>query len=105
MRIGTDLLPYTGTGMPNWQAVTGVFATGFIPDSWAYIKKLPNWSVGGDGIEPVDGKSFLSWQPGGGWQARAVCGPWETPIRQGNLLVYCADGTGTIIATPFVQTA
>ena len=102
MRIGTDLKPFTAVGTPNWPLVTGAMVGGgFVPDAWTNIP----FTVGGDGIQPVPGKSFLSWQPAGGWQARATAGPWETPILQGNLLVYCADGTGVILATPFVQIA
>jgi hypothetical protein len=102
MRIATDLSPYTANDSPDWSKITGTIVSGgFVPDSWKNIK----FTVGGDGIQPVDGKSFLSWQPGGGWQARATCGPWEKPILQGQFMVYCADGTGTILVTPFVQIA
>jgi hypothetical protein len=99
MRIGTDLNPFAAPQTPDWQKVQGIFATGFIPDDWSNIK----YTVNGDGIQPMNGKSFLSWQSGGGWQARAACGPWETPVVQGNFLIYQSNG-GPIIVVPFVQT-
>ena len=99
MRLGTDLNPFIATATPNWQAVTGqIVSGGFVPDSWANIK----FSVGGDGIQPINGTSFLSWQPQGGWQARANVGPWETPVLVGNFMTYQANG-GQIIAVPVVQ--
>jgi hypothetical protein len=102
MRLSTDLQPFQATATPVWSKVTGqMVGAGFVPDTWTNIP----FTVGGDGIQPVPGKSFLSWQPAGGWQARATCGPWETPIVQGNFLIYCANGTGTIIVVPFVQIA
>jgi len=61
MRLATDLQPFDVKTTPDWSKVTGTLVGGgFVPDHWANIK----YTVGGDGIQPVDGKSFLSWQPG-----------------------------------------
>lgn len=50
-----------------------------VPDDWSGIMKLPNWSIGGDGITPVNKASVLSFQPGMGLQARVegTAGLWE----------------------------
>lgn len=98
MIIGTDLQPFAANQTPDWSKVIGkLTGGGFVPASWANIK----YTVGGDGIQPVAGQSFLSWQDGGGWQARAAVGPWETVYLSGNLMTFNANGS--IIATPFVQ--
>lgn len=105
MRIGIDLVkvPYAqntptfdySTVQGGAQAVNGGLA--FIPDDWSKLK----YSVGGDGIQPVNKQSYLSVQPDGTYQARASAGPWETFFANGAVLAVAP--TGPVFTFAFMQ--
>lgn len=75
---------------------------GLVPDKWAGIVALPGWSnpkkpdgtPAGDNVDPVDGKTVLSFQGGTVFQARpeGTAGAWEVVDFGGGFFSLEKDG-------------
>lgn len=80
MRIRFGLVAFqTPVASTNLPYAGSVINGAIIPDDWTGIKADPRFTITGDGINPVNAQSVLSFQPNGQLQARnaGTAGAWE----------------------------